>query len=163
MPPKKIARIPEHFITERLACAARQCEERGAQLTELRREVLELLLRHGSPAKAYDLLEAMRAEHPRVAPTTVYRTLDFLVEAGLAHRIDALNAFVACNDATHRHHTVLTICARCHRTEEIRDEKIHRSLRHGLQATGFLADSIEIKGLCPACTGISNEDAQSAI
>src|SRR5690606_12796407 len=77
--------------------AQKLCESRGKRLTPTRRKVLEILLHHGRSLKAYELLEHMRDVQQGAAPPTVYRALDFLVEEGLVHRLDAINAWTACH------------------------------------------------------------------
>jgi Fur family transcriptional regulator, zinc uptake regulator len=72
------------------------CQGRGAALTELRRCVLGLILDAASPSGAYDLLDRLRLTRRRAAPPTVYRTLDFLLDQGLIHKIERLSAFVGC-------------------------------------------------------------------
>ena len=76
-----------------LLLAEEYCRERGEKLTPIRRKVLELLLNSGRATKAYSLLDEMRQIHPGSAPPTVYRALDFLLSAGLVHRIESINAF----------------------------------------------------------------------
>src|SRR4029077_13126763 len=76
--------------------AEASCERRGANLTELRRHVLGLILDAASPTGAYELLDRLRQNRRGAAPPTVYRTLDFLLEQGLIHRIERLSAFVGC-------------------------------------------------------------------
>jgi Fur family zinc uptake transcriptional regulator len=150
---------PTAELQRRLAEAETLCRERGTQLTALRREVLELLLRRNGTAKAYDLQDDMRARHGRVAPTTVYRALDFLMDQGLVHRVDAVNSFVACNSdhAGHHpgHHTLMVVCARCGAVAELHDHDamgvIAQRLRSGVP--GFVETGIEIKGVCARCLG----------
>lgn len=92
-------------IAEALQRAVALCESRGTQLTELRRRVLELVWSSHEPIGAYRILEQldrplpgqMRGKARRAAPPTVYRALDFLIEQGLVHRIESLNAFVGCD------------------------------------------------------------------
>ena len=64
--------------------------------------VLGALNHSEAPLSAYDILDKLRADGLR-APLQVYRALDKLVERGLAHRLESLNAFVACADE-HCHH-----------------------------------------------------------
>ena len=47
------------------------------------------------PLTAYEILEKLRPKGVS-APTTVYRALDKLVASAKVHRIESLNAFVAC-------------------------------------------------------------------
>jgi Fur family zinc uptake transcriptional regulator len=142
-------------ITRQLAAAQQHCQTQGGQLTDLRREVLELLLLRRGRAKAYDLQEDMTSRRGRVAPMTVYRALDFLVEQGLVHRVDANNSFVVCNGHhDHGHHgAVMLVCAQCDRVTEWHNDAAIAALRHqlGEADVDFLGTSIEIKGLCASC------------
>jgi len=105
-------------ITTALAVAERLCEERGVRFTPLRRRVLELIWSNHESVKAYDLLDAMKAFDKSAKPATVYRTLDFLLDQGLIHRIESLNAFVGCRQPERRHQLLLLICERCHTVDE---------------------------------------------
>jgi Fur family zinc uptake transcriptional regulator len=143
-------------IGARLAEAAQLCSERGLLLTPLRREVLKLLLERGGSAKAYDLHDDMRNLHGRVAPMTVYRALDFLMQAELVHRVDSLNVFVACThgEGEHHaaHHTLMLVCTQCGKVAEEHAQGAADSLRGELaDRLGFLAQALEVKGLCRAC------------
>ena len=71
-------------VTTALQHAETHCAERGMRMTPLRRNVLALLVRAGEPIKAYDLLDQMRSEDGSAKPPTVYRSLDFLMDVGLA-------------------------------------------------------------------------------
>src|SRR5581483_8522848 len=90
-------------IDDALAAAERQCAARGARLTEQRRRVLELIWKSHAPVGAYTLLDRLREGGVRAQPPTVYRALEFLVENGLIHRIESLNAYVGCADPDQRH------------------------------------------------------------
>ena len=133
------------------------CARRGAQLTALRRRVLEMVLEAGQPVGAYALLDRLRAERPGAAPPTVYRALDFLLENGLIHRVERLNAFLPCIEAGHGHdhdhpHQFL-ICGRCGRTTELSDDAVARALAEAARAAGFHPGraTVEVDGTCAAC------------
>src|SRR5690606_40431507 len=80
-----------------LDAAEAACRERGQRLTPIRRAVLEALYATHRPLGAYDLAEALtRQDERRVAPITIYRALDFLLEQGFVHKLETKNAFVAC-------------------------------------------------------------------
>src|ERR671912_152951 len=104
--------------------AAALCARRGGQLTGLRREVLRLVLESEAPVGAYALLDRLKASRAGAAPPTVYRALDFLVEQGLIHKVERLNAYVGCVEAAHHpadcdcgaehdHPHQFLICGRC--------------------------------------------------
>jgi len=141
--------------------AAAECQARGAQLTELRRQVLRLVLASPAPLGAYALLDQLRAARPGAAPPTVYRALDFLLEQGLVHKVERLNAFVGCTGPTdhaacghgHAHPHQFLICSQCGATAEICDEDVAHALAHAAQAAGFrpLRTTVEVEGLCALC------------
>lgn len=70
-------------VAARLDAAAKECTRQGAQLTELRRAVLRLILEAASPATAYQLLDRLKETSKGAPPPTIYRALDFLMERGL--------------------------------------------------------------------------------
>lgn len=145
------------FIAKHLALAEELCQQQGQRLTETRRDVLTLLLKHGDSMKAYDLLDALRKTHPQIAPTTVYRPLQFLVDLGLVHRIDSLNAYIACTHDDPDAHDFLLVCPRCASVSEIEDEKVNKVLAKHLEQQGFVAQhhSVEISAVCRDCAGSS--------
>jgi Fur family zinc uptake transcriptional regulator len=140
-------------VDEALAAAEDVCARRGAQLTPTRRRVLELVWRHHGPAGAYDILDQLGGKGRRVAPPTVYRALDFLVENGLVHRIETQNAFVGCGDPTSSHRGQFLICRVCRSVGELADPAIARLVARRARELGFDAETqtIEIHGLCPEC------------
>lgn len=140
-------------LTSLFTAAETWCTQRGEKLTPIRRDVLGLLLAQGTSMKAYDILSALQKQKPNAAPPTVYRALDFLVTLGLAHRLDSLNAFVACTDYSAPHHGVLLICEQCHGVTELpptawADAMHHDAHRHGFEIAGH---ELEIRGRCSAC------------
>ncbi|WP_459616126.1 Fur family transcriptional regulator [Bordetella sp. 2513F-2] len=140
-------------IAEQLRLAESLCAQRGRRLTPIRRKVLELLLRHGRSLKAYELLEAMRGVHPGAAPPTVYRALDFLMDEGLIHRLDAVNAWSACHDAAGAPHDLLVVCTGCGAVAELSDPAMSRQLAERVAQTGYAlaTHETEIRALCPQC------------
>jgi len=134
--------------------AARVAAEHGISLTETRRRVFELVVKAGQPIGAYRLLEAMSDKGARVMPPTIYRALNFLQGKGLVHRIESLNAFVACSQPDPRHERQFLICSDCGRCQELADEGVTELLRDRAKAQGFTLthQTIELKGLCSSCT-----------
>ncbi len=136
-----------------LALAEEYCRERGEKLTPIRRKVLELLLNSGRATKAYSLLDDMRQIHPGSAPPTVYRALDFLLSAGLVHRIESINAFTVCHDLTQCQHGILVVCQQCGNVTELYQPALRQALVAQVEESGYrlASDEIELKGLCAAC------------
>jgi Fur family zinc uptake transcriptional regulator len=143
----------ERCMTRALRAAERVCKERELQLTAIRRRVLELIWERHAPIGAYDILAALKKGEGALAPPTVYRALEFLLEAGLIHRIDTLNAFIGCESPEEKHTGQLLVCRSCNRVTELDDPSITRLLAQKALGAGFTSDqqSVEIKGLCAAC------------
>ncbi|MBC7431014.1 MAG: transcriptional repressor [Rubritepida sp.] len=140
-------------IDTQLTDAATRCAAQGGQLTELRRQVLELVLRAEQPVGAYALLDQLRGSRASAAPPTIYRALDFLLEHGLVHRIERLNAFIGCAHAGHAHAHQFLICKGCGTTQELHDHATEAALaaaaiRHGFQPSRM---TVETEGLCAGC------------
>lgn len=136
-----------------LAEADQLVQEKGQKLTPIRRKVLHLLLESEEPAKAYDLLANLDGEGA-AKPPTVYRALDFLQEMGLAHKIESLNAYVACGHTNHAHSAVFLICDDCGSAEELHAVKTSAALEEETKSAGFTVRSavIEARGSCRKCT-----------
>ena len=127
------------------------------QLTKNQGLVFDALRRSEQPMSAYTILDKLR-DHGFRAPLQVYRALDKLVETGLVHRLESLNAFVACahpDESCCRHGTVaFAICNACGHVDEFHDHEVEHRLAAFTQAKRFRAEktTIEIRGLCAACT-----------
>lgn len=140
-------------VSRALAEVARECERRGLRLTRLRRRVLELVWRTHTPVGAYELLSQLARERGPVAPSTVYRALDFLRANGFVHRIDSIAAFVGCPRPRQPHRAHFLICRECGEVEEIDEPAITRTIATAATARGFTIEreTVEIAGRCAAC------------
>ena len=155
---------PHHHVHDAagfVAAVERACNERGLRLTAIRARVLGLVAQAGRPIKAYDLLEQIRLDNSRegegagaAAPPTVYRALDFLLANGFIHKLESINAFVACHHPNAAQHSVpFLICDRCHSATELEDAGIVGQLDAAARALGFApqAQTLEVHGLCARC------------
>ncbi|MBE0489798.1 MAG: transcriptional repressor [Halomonas sp.] len=133
--------------------AAQQCQQRGARFTPIRRRVLEMIAEAPGSLKAYDLLDRLAEEHAAARPPTVYRALEFLIDQGLVHRIESLNAYVACPCPEHAHGFQLLICRLCGRVEELHLDDVNAQLSRRARDLGFRVErqTIELLGHCEAC------------
>lgn len=142
----------------RLAEAEAVCARKGTRLTAQRRMVLEQLLRAGCALGAYDLIARVEATAGRrMAPISIYRALDFLVSAGLVHRIESRNAFFACPAGHGPHpHAVFMICDACGGVNEATCSGLERELSQLAQGSGFVPRDriIELTGLCATCAPV---------
>lgn len=141
------------FIEQAMA----YCEARGLRLTEPRAQVLGIVVEAGSPLTAYEILDELGKLVKNPKPPTVYRALEFLQEAGLAHRIESMNAYVACHvnhggDHAHTNGQFL-ICDDCGNVQEIQMAQVDKTINDKTGALGFKTDhwSAEIHGTCKDC------------
>lgn len=141
---------PEHYLAE----AERHCAANGVKLTSVRRQVLELVLRHTGVIKAYQLLADLQRERGVAAPPTVYRALDFLVEQGLLHKVDALNGYIVCQRFDCCHAGLILACTECGAVQELDAASTLAAMGQSLSGTGFVPapQNLLITGLCQACT-----------
>ena len=138
---------------ELIANAEQRCLQRGTRFTPIRRRVFELISTAPGALKAYDLLDQLSDEHAAARPPTVYRALDFLIEQGLVHRIESLNAFMACACPDHRSQFQLMICEQCGHVEELHDIRLADMLDTLSQEQQFALQrqTIELYGVCRRC------------
>ena len=140
-------------VATAIATAEELCRERGLRFTALRQRVLTLVWNSHEPVGAYDILEMLSEEGKRAAPPTVYRALDFLIEAGLVHRLASLNAFIGCPDPARAHAGQFLICRRCRGVVELDDSELEtlvggKAAQHGFKA---IHQMLEIEGVCRDC------------
>jgi len=143
----------ESCVSDAIATAEQLCLERGLRLTAIRRRVLELVWRSHKPVGAYDILELLGEGQGSAAPPTVYRALEFLIEAGLVHRLDSLNAFIGCPDPLHNHAGQFLICRNCRTVTELSESGIEALVAGTAAKFDFDAERqmLEIEGLCKNC------------
>lgn len=139
-------------IGQALIAAEARCAGQGERLTAPRRRVLELLLQAGEAVKAYDLIARYGLDGVAAKPPTVYRALDFLEKAGLAHRIASISAYVACSAGDRAHAAAFLICDCCGAIEEVTPPE-GEALQRAAEAAGYVIErtTIEGHGRCAAC------------
>ncbi|MCR9121673.1 MAG: transcriptional repressor [Phyllobacteriaceae bacterium] len=124
-------------------------------LTKNQALVMGALSDADGPLSAYTILDRLRDDGLR-APLQVYRALDKLVEFGLVHRLESLNAFVACRHPGCDGHqfTAFMICDECGSVIEIADTALARRLTGLAQDASFILEksTVELRGLCAACS-----------
>ncbi len=131
------------------------CIRKGLQFTPLRREVVTILADLGKPVGAYEIMDHLSKIKGRtIAPPTVYRTLDFLVENGFVVKIESRQAYIACDDPGHDHHGILLLCSNCGQSTEIDNVEVDKILFATASASHFhlLRQVVEIEGLCESCS-----------
>ncbi|MCR9212891.1 MAG: transcriptional repressor [Proteobacteria bacterium] len=150
---------PQHEHKDCIANALEQaisiCEEKGVRFTRLRRSVLELVWENHGPIKAYDILKQLDSDIASVKPPTVYRALDFLLENGLVHRLNSLNAFVGCSHPEAHKDCYFLICTECGEAMECCSNDLVTAITKTGQKNDFRPAhvTLEITGECADCRG----------
>jgi len=139
-------------LMAQLSAAESRLAEDEQRLTAPRRRVLELLLEAGQPVKAYDLIAGYGEDGEPAKPPTVYRALEFLERQGFVHRIESLNAFVACRRGDVSHAAAFLICDCCGRSQEIAPVAAD-ALNEAAAGAGYelTAITLEAHGRCGDC------------
>ena len=151
-PPSDATELQLRVAREAGDAAAALLRRAGCRPTAQRLLVLQAL-GGGEHVTADDVLAHARARYPSINPSTVYRTLDALVAAGIARRTDLGTErlyFEVVRE--HRHHHA--VCQECGAIAHLHDASL-RPLREALLAeTGFEMTpdrEIAIPGVCPDC------------
>lgn len=115
--------------------------------------IVEALRGIGRPVSAYEIIDRLR-EKVTLAPQTVYRSLDRLIAGGQAHRLESLNAFVACRHPSHEGAAVFAICDDCGTVTEFDEPDAVERLRAWGKKAKFAVErmTLELRGRCHMCT-----------
>jgi Fur family zinc uptake transcriptional regulator len=123
-------------------------------LTRNQTLVLDALAKSDAPLSAYSLLDQLRGNGLK-APPQIYRALEKLISQGRVHRLESINAFMACQHKDCQSHakTIFMICEKCGKVSEKFDAAIYSELRILAACNGFLVASstIELRGTCATC------------
>lgn len=124
----------------------------GFDLTKNQSAVLSVLEKAGKPLGAYDILDEVRDVGLK-GPPQVYRALDKLVTLGLVHRIESLNAFLACDHGPHEEPAAFFICRECGKTIELPLSSVEALTHSNALPKDCHVDEVkvEMKGQCGDC------------
>ena len=138
---------------------------KGLRLTDLRRHVFEEIANSHHSIGAYDILERLSAKGTRLAPISVYRAIDALIDAGVVHRLESRNAYFACHNAHGPGvaHMVLA-CERCGTVAEVPESAAFAAIEAGARAAGFAPRSsvVEVIGLCAHCSRAARKPGEQS-
>ena len=140
-------------IKKSVSVVEARCKEAGLHLTFLRRRVLEILLAEHRAMGAYDILNKLHTEGLGSQPPVAYRAINFLVENGFAHKVERLNAFIACAYPGRAHAPIFFICRVCHSVAEGHSQSARGSLGRAAYNVDFKVECavVEARGVCPNC------------
>lgn len=140
-------------IADAMSRVEARCAAEGLQLTPVRRRVLEILLEEHRALGAYEILDRLRAEGLGSQPPVAYRALEFLIRSGFVHRIETLNAFIACTEAKEGHAPAFLICRTCRKVIETIAQPESGVLQNAAEHAGFAIETAvrEAEGICADC------------
>ena len=143
----------QNQLQDILQHAEEVCRNNGEHFTNLRKSIFELLLNSYKPLKAYEIVDMLRNIGRKVQAATVYRILDVLINLGLVHRINALNAYIPCTGNHDDKFAIIFICSKCAKTSEIDDPVICDTIQKKFYDLGMHINNncIEISGTCKKC------------
>jgi Fur family zinc uptake transcriptional regulator len=130
--------------------------EKNIRFTELRRKVFEEIAATRASVGAYEVLDRLAKKGTRLAPISVYRALDALLEAGVVHRLESKNAYFACRrmdkPRTGRPPIFLS-CEKCGAVQEIDGDEIFRAIDSAASGAQFntRVRFVEVSGTCHDC------------
>jgi Fur family transcriptional regulator, ferric uptake regulator len=124
----------------------------GERVTRQRLLVANALAADGRQLTADQLYRRLRQQEPGIGRATVFRTLETLVEAGVARRLELdghVYAYVACLPEHHHH----LACTHCGRVEEIDEAYIRPIAERLTREMGFEIDDarLDFYGRCATC------------
>lgn len=140
-------------VSAAMRAAEAHCLATGERWTAPRQRTYELLLEAGGAVKAYDLIATFAGRtDPMAKPPTIYRALEFLMGQGLVHRIETLNAYIACRSGHAHTASEFLICDCCGRVDEapltLDPAHVARIAAKGFASTRVV---LEIHGRCADC------------
>ena len=137
----------------------KEVKNKAKQTSELNKKqslVMNLLSQAKGPLSAYQLLHDLN-DHGFRGPTQVYRVLDKLLELGMVHRLESMNAFVACQQEKchekNKEINLFTICKICGSVQELLSNGLKNLVKSLSKDNNFLLKSsvLELNGVCSKC------------
>ena len=140
-------------VDSAIQAATTLCEQQDLRFTPIRKRVLQLVWASHAPMAAYDLLKALRKEKGNAEAPTIYRALDFLLQHGMVHKIESMNAFVGCDHPGNPHAGQFLICTECNQVLEQESSDLSQLISRHAFSYNFTISSqtVEIMGTCERC------------
>lgn len=128
-------------------------ESAGQRLTPQRLAIAQALATTGKEATVQELYDRVRRRHPYIGRATIFRSVDMLVEAGLAQRLERpghVSAYIWCEPGHHHH----LICTTCRAVEELDEHAVAPLAETIAHERGFRVDhaTLDFYGECRNCS-----------
>ena len=130
------------------------CKSNKLGLTEIRKQVFEIIVKKNKPIKAYEILDKISNINNKPShPPTVYRAIDFLIENGFVHKLNSINSFVGCFHPKAHKECYFLICKKCNIYQECCDDSLKDRISKTAIHNNFVISNttLEIEGHCLDC------------
>jgi Fur family zinc uptake transcriptional regulator len=143
-------------IAQTVERAAKVFADKNLRFTKLRQQVFEEIAATHASIGAYDILAKLAEKGTRVAPISIYRAIDALLDAGVIHRLESKNAFFACRRTDHTtkgRRPIFLSCEKCGAVGEVDGQHIFDQIGEAARSAKFIprVKFVEVSGLCPRC------------
>jgi Fur family transcriptional regulator, ferric uptake regulator len=125
----------------------------GGKRSSKREKIVNVFLRQEGHLSADDLVDLIRAEDQRISRATVYRTLQWMVDAGIARKVDFGEGRFRFEHSYRQPRHFHLICKGCHRSFEFLSSDIEGIVEEVAAARNFTASQsvVQIYGTCEEC------------
>jgi len=125
----------------------------GGKRSSKREQIVNVFLRQEGHLSADDLVDISRREDQRISRATVYRTLQWMVDAGIARKVDFGEGRFRFEHSYRQPRHFHLICKNCHRSFEFLSSDIEALIEEVSGARAFTPSQsvVQIYGTCEAC------------
>lgn len=125
----------------------------GSKRSSKRDRVLQIFLRQEGHVSADDLFDLVRREAAGIGRATIYRTLQWLVGAGIARKVDFGDGRSRFEPSYRHPRHFHLICSTCHSSSEFLSSDVESLLEEIAAARQFTTRqaTVQIHGVCEQC------------
>ena len=125
----------------------------GGKRSSKREQMVNVFLRQEGHLSADDLVDLIRREDQRISRATVYRTLQWMVDAGIARKVDFGEGRFRFEHSYRQPRHFHLLCKTCHRSFEFLSSDIEALVEEVAAARSFTASQsvVQIYGTCEEC------------
>ena len=125
----------------------------GGKRSSKREQIVNVFLRQEGHLSADDLVDIIRREDQRISRATVYRTLQWMVDAGIARKVDFGEGRFRFEHSYRQPRHFHLICKNCHRSFEFLSSDIEALIEEVSGARAFTPSQsvVQIYGTCESC------------
>ena len=125
----------------------------GGKRSSKREQIVNVFLRQEGHLSADDLVDLIRKDDHRISRATVYRTLQWMVDAGIARKVDFGEGRFRFEHSYRQPRHFHLICKTCHRSFEFLSSDIEGLVEEVAAARSFTASQsvVQIYGTCEEC------------